>query len=581
MTDSQDQASTWGWARTGPVWGAQVFPPRGGQDHLGLGSVSSDRILPKLSPGINVLTIHPRYWSFYAFVLDEFWARELPRTKAAFRDFYRPWEALFAFACQVCEAPEHGTITGNIVGSRRTAGPAVADDEFDPRFDYIKEPLGGYGLYYASVMQEAGLLTRRDPAVGFAFDALTPSGRGLADAYREAVRHTRLYADGLPLGEAPVSRQTLVEFAAAGCLCQLRAEAADLPLLQDMFLHAGDPQAAAQRRATLRFLLDACRTAQAEKMSGNGDLFRQLIYFRVVDGDRYTPLDATAAFARRWRLYQAREYFAFAFNRLWAWLVRRGLDVSDDGLIAVPLDEIWQMINEELDGNEVAIQLGISGSNPNAATLGQELGEWLTQHVDVTPGVDELWPRHDQLDEHALYSWCNNMEDDAETLVAMLALLLLLYYRVGRPGRLADLTADRDILSEGEGQRLGMAGFFGQFHRRLLAGDTVSGLLRWIMADCVIEQHERVATAKLPEDTFRLRRMGEAVRFFAKDAPVAFNDSRFLALSTVAHELDLVSSLARPDRRLTATGRAFVELGDLPAGALERAAAPYQQQEEP
>ena len=73
-----------------PYWTERMFLPGGGQDHLGLGSVVTDRILPRLSPGINVLTIHPRYWSFYAFVLDEFWDRDLPRTRAALREWYRP-----------------------------------------------------------------------------------------------------------------------------------------------------------------------------------------------------------------------------------------------------------------------------------------------------------------------------------------------------------------------------------------------------------------------------------------------------------------------------------------------------------
>ena len=48
-----------------PYWTEKMYPPGGGQDHLGLGSVVTDRVLPRLSPGINVLTIHPRYWSFY------------------------------------------------------------------------------------------------------------------------------------------------------------------------------------------------------------------------------------------------------------------------------------------------------------------------------------------------------------------------------------------------------------------------------------------------------------------------------------------------------------------------------------
>ena len=48
-----------------PQWTEKLYPPSQGQDHLGLGSVSSDQILPKLSPGIVVQTVHPRYWSFY------------------------------------------------------------------------------------------------------------------------------------------------------------------------------------------------------------------------------------------------------------------------------------------------------------------------------------------------------------------------------------------------------------------------------------------------------------------------------------------------------------------------------------
>ena len=60
-----------------PYWTQKMYPAGGGQDHLGLGSVVTDRVLPRLSPGINVLTIHPRYWSFYAFVLSEFWRRDL------------------------------------------------------------------------------------------------------------------------------------------------------------------------------------------------------------------------------------------------------------------------------------------------------------------------------------------------------------------------------------------------------------------------------------------------------------------------------------------------------------------------
>lgn len=93
---------------------------------MGLGSVSSDRILPLLAPGINVLTIHPRYSPFHSWILDSFWAVEIPRTRSAFRNFYRPREALFAMGCHVCDAPEHATTSGNIVGRCGSAASLIA-----------------------------------------------------------------------------------------------------------------------------------------------------------------------------------------------------------------------------------------------------------------------------------------------------------------------------------------------------------------------------------------------------------------------------------------------------------------------
>jgi len=76
-SDEVDNKVELGWGDTGPFWAARVFKPKPGRDHLGLASVSQDRILPVLSPGINVLTPHPRYWSFYLLVLDDFWGRGL------------------------------------------------------------------------------------------------------------------------------------------------------------------------------------------------------------------------------------------------------------------------------------------------------------------------------------------------------------------------------------------------------------------------------------------------------------------------------------------------------------------------
>jgi hypothetical protein len=539
-----------------------------------LGSVSSDRILPALSPGINVLTIHPRYWSFYSFVLDEFWSRDLPRTRTAFRDFYRPREAVFAMACHVCDAKEHATVVGNIVGSRRVA-PLSRHDNFDPGFDYIKQPLGGYGLYYRSVMEATGTLIIATPANGFLFDALTETGRGIAAAYRDAISSTVLWRDHLNgTLEAPISRDVLVDFARRGCLCQLRvADEHDLPLLQDMFTHAGNPGEGLARRQTLRLLLDLATTMQDVGITQSA--FRELIYFRTVDGETYYPRHDLVNVARRWRLYQAREYFAFAFNRLLGWLVRRGLLESDDGLAAIPLTRIWEMVDDALDNHDFAEATGLGSAQVRSSTPASTFADLLTAQLDIDPGVDDAWPRHEHLDEHALFQRCSNIQDDAETLVAMLAMVLLIHRRIGTPGRIADIGDDARLLAEGGSLRIGMTRFFTEFNSRLMAGQTLADIARWLIHDFVIIQHERVATAKLPDDTFRLRRVGDSLRFFPQEAGAGLNDSRYVALSTTAHELGLVSCMRESNRRLTPSGRRLLERGDLPAGALTAAAAPF------
>src|SRR5688572_24112230 len=98
-----------------PQWIAKMYSGRTGRDHLGLGSVSSDRILPSLSPSINVLTIHPRYHSFYAFLLDEYWKRDIPRSPKTWEGFFRPRDFLFSLGSHLCEHLEHGDMR-NIVG---------------------------------------------------------------------------------------------------------------------------------------------------------------------------------------------------------------------------------------------------------------------------------------------------------------------------------------------------------------------------------------------------------------------------------------------------------------------------------
>lgn len=553
------------------MWGARAFAPKSGQDHLGLGSVSSDRILPVLSPGINVLTIHPRYWSFYAWVLDDFWGASLPRTRGAFRDFYRPREALFSMACHVCDAPEHATLRANIVGSR-LIGPKSQDPEFDPQFDYIKEPLGGYGLYYRTTMEQMGVLVVARPDNGFPIDAPTPAGRALAAAFRDAVHGTQV-SRMLSMGETTkrTPREALVEFARSACLCQLRVSGEhDLPLLTDLFLHSGvteyEPRS---RRETMRMLLDLSSCCPSRPIAE--DEFRQLVYYRELDGSMYMPMADLGDVARRWRVYQGREYFAYVFNRLLRWVSRRGLAATDGGLTALAKSAFRGLVAEALDKSVDEGDKGLALPAVSASTPAANVLTHLRGRHGVEYDANSVWPRHHDMDEHAFYLACSSDEDDGVTLIALLAMILLLGERFGVPQRAHGFADEQILLAEGGSLRIGMSRFMSNLNQRMLAQPSLAELANWLIEDFVIVQHERVAVAKLPDDTYRVRRVGDALRFFAQEVPATFSDSRFNALSTTVHELGWVDSFRQSERQLTRDGRALLRSGDLPAGAMAKA----------
>jgi len=385
-------AEEWGWEQTGPAWGTRVYAPKSGQDHLGLGSVSSDRILPRVSPGINVLTIHPRYWSFYSWVLDDFWATELPRSAKSFRTFFRPREALFAMACHVCDAPEHLSLVANIVGARKV-GQIAGGDSFDPQFDYIKQDLGGYGLYYRSTMEATGTIVVARPDNGFPFDAPTAVGSALASAYRRAVSGTNL-AETLAGNdvESPVSRDHLVEFARTACLCQLPvASKFDLPLLQDLFLHAGKADEASARSETMRMLLDLSGVGQKSSLSQAE--FRQLIYFRTLNDEQYTPRSELRDIARAWRVYQGREYFNYVFNRLLRWLVHNGNTATEGGFTLMSRAKLHAMVAKALNESVEEPSNGTRIPDCDATTTTPELLGALREHMALASPADSVWSR--------------------------------------------------------------------------------------------------------------------------------------------------------------------------------------------
>ena len=82
--------------------------------------------------------------------------------------------------------------------------------------------MGGYGLYYATVMQSIGLVALADRRLGLTVDAVTPAGQRVADAFRSVVADTEYYRHWIDRHDEPVPHAAAAEYGRRACYCRLR-----------------------------------------------------------------------------------------------------------------------------------------------------------------------------------------------------------------------------------------------------------------------------------------------------------------------------------------------------------------------
>lgn len=553
------------WAE--PAWTLPMYQPSTGMDHLGLASVSQDRILPALSPGVNVLTVHPRYWSVYSWLLTEFWDRQLPRTQAAWGLFLKPRERIFVAAVLSC--PRHGTDIPEVAG-KRTVGAEVdrEDTEFDPTAPYLKNARGGYPIYASAVSQLGLTLLDRDTSQ-FSCDAPTEAGRALGHSLRAWIEPTRYYAHHFNAVDVAVPADVVAEYAERVCLCRL-VDGPDLPHVEDAFLHGGDPGQAERRRSSLRLVCDVSAQTKAEPVDSWD--FRKLIYYgRDYRGRSYTPSTAELqATWRRWRLYQLRELQAWACNRWLRWISRWGLASGGDRA-PIPLADVLATADDS-DFAVLAASLNLDDPELASGDPLDALLEWVRSAAAIDGDLDDPWDVDAEGCEDGFFDHLWDLDRDGTDIPAgVLALLVSCALRVWPLEYQLRYAGDWPLVAAGGARRLGVARTVEDLRSHLKAEATIGSTGRWFLEHYVIRQHHRVALGKLPDDTFRLRLDAGRVWFRDEQVAVEVNDSRFRALSTCAAELGWTRPLAEPAHGLTRRGRQLVKGGDL-AGEHARSA---------
>lgn len=374
-----------------PLWSEKEYDRGGARDALRL-ETAGEAILEDLLPGINNGTQRARYYSFWAWVLHEFIRdKEAVHNRRGFYEWLRPREDMLILAHLL-----HGHDTG---AAGTTQGKKFWQNGEPETYRLDWKSLtsvngGAYQLYYTGALEGMNIIARESEQP---HDTLQqPVGVSLAEAYGRSVSNTE-YIKTYP-NATHTTRLLIEDFAESGCLCRLSRFPEEREALTNAFFRFDVNDAnAVKRLASLCFFLDIIDQSQDAPLDTAS--MREVIYFWSYGADHaYVPDGNLLSPAKRWRVFQLRQYYVFAIECLWALFLAK---IHNSYFTP---DEYLDWLFSEMNLNVVGERFGVSfpASAPDRLTLGdfQEAVEAAKTDDGFEPGPSAL---EGELNEHHMH----------------------------------------------------------------------------------------------------------------------------------------------------------------------------------
>lgn len=520
-----------------PRWIQPSLNVTPGRDPLGLQTITLDRIMPRLLPGILVLSQRARYFSLHAFLLNEYQRRRLPLNNSDLSSFIKLREFEYAVAVQLCPRG-CGERPVGMVGKTRAAPAVEQHADAIPRRESVESPLGGYGLYYRSPMIDIGMVVPRGSALGESItplDVLDPNrlGPALADAFGSAITDTSYFREHM-FGVSAIPREALEELAARACLCQLPAYPDEQALLRRILFEPPAPrfaEATKQRCRSFALLLRELEREPGTAVS-NGAFMQAVWDDFLTDPGGNGALRQTVA---EWAALAAKDWWQESLSSVWSHFLRVAGERSDR-LSPLELDNV--LSTELVPAGPISVLGRVLEVAPELPTA-RLAGAVVTGTADIP--LDEL------------RRWAAESDTAAAGLVLFFALR-------GRIPPQADASPGwLEIGAQSSERQPSFLHFRYLFDRHLEAQPTLAQTLVWLTSRFVINTHEQIAYSKLPEFTFRFRWEEGRLRFYTLGlGRFRLADIRREAMAQISEDVGFWQGIEGVPG-LTPCGRQFIE----------------------
>lgn len=542
-----------------PQWITTSLVVKEGRDPLGFQTTTQDRLMPMLLPGILELSRRARYFSFHAFLLDEYRLKRLPANRNSLSTFIKSHEWDLGLAVQRC--PNNCGFSP--VGARRLGNQAAGSGPF-PRGESVVSDLGGYGLYYRSPMASLGIVAKAGTLLGeqpIPIDVLRPTVRAarLVDGFRSAIEQTAYYRRWMwTNNELPVD--VVDEYAAVACLCRLRERSDERDAVQDALFgsdppdHLLEPEPGADddRMDTPKEPLSEDEVVQRRRSTGHyltliradpNVVHSESAYRDALWSPPAARSDGQALVAGQWAALIAKDIWQEAICSVWAEFCRAGLSHTRNLGRGLMWNEVSQVAAEMVNGppqflsdhptSLIVEELSagrLTSQDPGSAPFefngaSPEMLRQFTLRLDnATSGLAVLLEVARRSDERSDSGWQQAMGIDSAWQDSMAEALKKL-----------------------------------QIH--LAEAPTIGESLWWIVSNLIIRVHERISYSKLPEFTFRFRWEDGFLRFYDHGVgrfPLAAIRNESLASLTLDLDMWRFGSDADAGGELTTRGADFL-----------------------
>jgi len=505
-----------------PEWIERSVEPTLGADPLGLQTITTDRLMPRIAPGILALSDRARYFSFYAFLVREA-ARLRISDQASLSHFIKAREYELALAVELC--PRR---CGSGPNGANAARPEVRKPiSAFPRRESVESHLGGYGLYYRSPMRTMGLVA---PAGTPYKDSVLPvdvlfdeRADAIAEAFSSVTADTE-YIRRYFGGTEPVPRDVIVEYSARACLCRLDEMTVEREAIRTAILTRGTVEPTddvdARRQAfalVLKFVADGRRV--------DFDRALRAAVWTTFEHDAPRGETPWSRALGRWAALAGRDYTQEAIANLWV-DAGSALQKADAGW-GVDRDGIRDGLRRLVDAGTFSVLGHPITVDPERATV-----DFRTDVIGASRGAG--------LSD--VVGWATG---DGSAL-AGLSLLFSIYDRI--PENL-DLPSDWRHFAAISGDRQpGLLRLGFEISQHLERNPSLLDTMGWAVQHLVLLPHEWTANSKVPEFTFRFRWEAGRLLFFSYFAQpfgrFGLNDIHARSLTSLSLDLGL---LARVD----------------------------------